>query len=130
METAEATNNNEMTKAQNGKVLVNQLMVKVNFFENLRLIENLLQDLKDYTEIKPKQLPSNLTFDLEDDQKSFGRLRIKEKQKQKGATFAAATACKPRRKLTWTLKTEMTRYIKQRPTKANNLRIGCCFILQ
>ncbi|XP_071789064.1 uncharacterized protein [Asterias amurensis] len=111
MEIAEATNNNEMTKAQNGKVLVNQLMVKVNFFENLRLIENLLQDLKDYIEIKPKQLPSNLTFDLEDDQKSFGRLRIKEKQKQKEATFAAATACKPRTKLTWTLKTEMTRCI-------------------
>ncbi|XP_033645113.1 E3 ubiquitin-protein ligase TRIM7-like isoform X2 [Asterias rubens] len=119
IETVLATNNNEMTKAQNKQVVINHHMVEVNFFENLHLIEKLLQDLKDYTEIQPKQVTSDLTnIDFENDQKSFGRLKIKEEQKL-GAASASETACKPKTKLTWTLKTERTRY-KNRDKQIQN----------
>ncbi|XP_033645111.1 tripartite motif-containing 13-like isoform X1 [Asterias rubens] len=117
IETALATNNNDMTKAKNNKVAVNQHMDEVNFFENLHLIENLLQDLEDYTEIQPKQVTSDLTYiDFEDDQKSLGRLRIKEEQKLEGAASAAARKLTQpvKKKLTqqiWTLKTELTTYM-------------------
>ncbi|XP_071807139.1 uncharacterized protein [Asterias amurensis] len=117
IEIAQATNNNDMTNAQNKKVAVNQHMDEVNFFENLHLIENLLQDLEDYTAIQPKQVTSDLTYiDLEDDQKSLGRLRIKEEQKLEGAASAAARKLTQpvKKKLTqqiWTLKTELTTYM-------------------
>ncbi|XP_033645240.1 probable E3 ubiquitin-protein ligase MID2 [Asterias rubens] len=120
IETALTTNNTEMTKAQNMQVTVSQHIYKVNFSENLQLIEKLLQDLKDYTEIQPKQVTSELTcFDFEGDQKTFERLRIKEEQKL-GAASASDTTCKPKTKLTWTLKTEITRY-KNRDKQIQNI---------
>ncbi|XP_071807880.1 uncharacterized protein [Asterias amurensis] len=119
IETALTTNNNEMTKAQSMQVTVSQHINEVNFCENIQLIEKLLQDLKDYTEIQPKQVTSDLScFDFEGDQKTFERLRIKEQKL--GAASASDTASKPKTKLTWTLKTEITRY-KNRDKQIQNI---------
>ena len=127
-ETAKATNDKEMTKAQNMKVVVTQLMDKANFSENLLLIENMLQDLKEYTKTQPKQVAQEQAYiDFEDDQESFGRLRINAKQKPEGAASAEARMpiCKPKTKLTqklWTLKAEIITYRPKSSKKQQTFR--------
>ncbi|XP_033628096.1 uncharacterized protein LOC117290684 [Asterias rubens] len=127
-ETAKATNDKEMTKAQNMKVVVTQLMDKANFSENLLLIENMLQDLKEYTKTQPKQVAQEQAYiDFEDDQESFGRLRINAKQKPEGAASAEARMpiCKPKTQLTqklWTLKAEIITY---RPKSSKKQQTFC-----
>ncbi|XP_071808596.1 uncharacterized protein [Asterias amurensis] len=125
METARTTNNNDMKKAQNMNVIVNQNMcIKLNFCKNLHLIEKRLQDLKDYTDIHPKRVHHDLAYiDFEDDQKSLGRLRIKEDQKLEGATSASATPCELQTNLTqetWKKKKEITSY-KNRYKQMKNI---------
>ncbi|XP_033630144.1 tripartite motif-containing protein 2-like [Asterias rubens] len=92
METARATNCKEMTKAEHKQDEVNHLMDQGSC-KIVQLIEKLLQDLEDYTMVKPSKVPDGLTYmNFKEDQKSLGRLVLQNK---------------------WTLKIEMKTYMNK-----------------
>ncbi|XP_071804798.1 uncharacterized protein [Asterias amurensis] len=114
MQTARATNSNEINKAEHKQDEVNQLMdqrIKI-----VHHIEQLLQDLKEYREKKATKVPDGLTYmDFKEDQNSLGRLVLKDEQQVESATSAQARKptfqfMKHLKKDKWTLKTEINKY--------------------
>ncbi|XP_071804580.1 uncharacterized protein [Asterias amurensis] len=115
MQTARATNSKEKNKAEHKQDEVNQLMdqrIKI-----VHHIEQLLQDLKEYREIKkPTKVPDELSYmDFKEDQKSLGRLVLKDEQQVESATSAQARKptfqfVKHFKQYKWALKTEITKY--------------------
>ncbi|XP_071803855.1 uncharacterized protein [Asterias amurensis] len=111
METVRATNSKEMNKAKLKQDEVNQLMdqrIKI-----VHHIEQLIQDLKEYREKKSTKVPDGLTYmDFKEDQKSLGRLVLKDDQQVQSAISARARkrTFRSMKQDKWTLKTEINKY--------------------
>ncbi|XP_033640223.1 tripartite motif-containing protein 3-like [Asterias rubens] len=111
MQTARATNSKEINKAEHKQDEVNQLMdqqIKI-----VHHIEQLLQDLKEYSEKKSTKVPDGLSYmDFKEGQNSLGRLVLKDEQQVESATSAQARkpTFQSMKQDKWTLKTEMNKY--------------------
>ncbi|XP_033640978.1 tripartite motif-containing protein 2-like [Asterias rubens] len=128
METARATNSEEINKAEHKQDEVNQLMdqrIKI-----VHHIEQLLQDLKEYREKKSTKVPDGLTYmDFKEGQNSLGRLVLKDEQQVESATSAQARkptfqSIKHFKQDKWTLKRKIDKYknMKQKMVKIDRAR--------
>ncbi|XP_033640422.1 uncharacterized protein LOC117300749 [Asterias rubens] len=91
MQTARASNIKEMNKAKHKRDEVNQLImdrrIKIEHHT-----EQLLQDLKRYSEMKSTKIPFGLTYmDFQGSQNSLGGLVLKDEQPIESATSAQTT---------------------------------------
>ncbi|XP_071804815.1 uncharacterized protein [Asterias amurensis] len=106
MQTARATNSKEMKKAKLKEDEVVQLMdqrIKI-----VHQIDQLLQDLKEYTEIKSTKAVDGLTYiDFKADLKSLGRLVLKYEQVESAKATKPTIQSMKHFKDKWTLKTEI-----------------------
>ena len=110
-ETAEATNSNEVTQADNKLDEVNRLIAQGSSHEILDLKQKLVHNLDELTGKQPEKVSDRLSImDFEADERSLGRLVLQDEQQSEVESVADTSSSRPETlcsKQNWELKKEL-----------------------